>query len=298
MDTYNLCLSWNWEYDFDFASLVAEACSSNQSSLLQVTDGNLAEVLDALTNHRLSFQVLIDRASDQEPSYTPLARWAMKNCSYYINHYDKACISRDKAEMHYSLIHVGLHTPYTTILPSFQEKPDLSSVDLRLLGIPFTIKPAHGGGGDGVVTEACHFDQVLAVRREYPDDKYLLQANIVPRETGPHSAWFRVIYCTGEVYPCWWDRGTHHYTPVSYEEEQAFGLLPLREATTKIASLTCLDLFSTEIALTDDGRFIVVDYVNDMLDLRLQSKAADGIPDGIVADIARRLVLFSTEHFK
>jgi hypothetical protein len=49
-------------------------------------------------------------------------------------------------------------------------------------------------------------------------------------------------------------------------------------------------LFSTEITITSDGRFVIVDYVNDPIDLRLQSKAFDGVPDDIVKDITERLV--------
>jgi hypothetical protein len=49
-------------------------------------------------------------------------------------------------------------------------------------------------------------------------------------------------------------------------------------------------LFSTEIAITSDGRFVIVDYVNDPIDLRPQSKTFDGVPDDIVEDITKRLV--------
>jgi hypothetical protein len=35
---------------------------------------------------------------------------------------------------------------------------------------------------------------------------------------------------------------------------------------------------------------VVVDYVNDQIDLRLQSKILEGVPDDIVQDIAERLV--------
>ncbi len=44
---------------------------------------------------------------------------------------------------------------------------------------------------------------------------------------------------------------------------------------------------------------MAVDYVNDPLDLRLQSKAADGVPDAIVENIAgrmARLVERNTPH--
>ncbi len=51
-----------------------------------------------------------------------------------------------------------------------------------------------------------------------------------------------------------------------------------------------MDLFSSEIALVPDGRFIVVDYVNDPLDLRLQSQTPEGVPDAIVRAIAERLL--------
>ena len=64
----------------------------------------------------------------------------------------------------------------------------------------------------------------------------------------------------------------------------------LRQMTATIAGLCHLDLFSTEIALTADHLFIVIDYVNDQIDLRLQSKALEGVPDYIVGDVAAGLV--------
>jgi hypothetical protein len=62
--------------------------------------------------------------------------------------------------------------------------------------------------------------------------------------------------------------------------------------TATLGRVADLELFSTEIAITPERSFIVVDYINDPIDLRLQSKAADGIPDAAVADIARRLAEF------
>jgi hypothetical protein len=57
-----------------------------------------------------------------------------------------------------------------------------------------------------------------------------------------------------------------------------------------ISRLCGLDLFSTEIAITQADQFMVVDYVNDQIDLRLQSKAYEGVPDVIVRDITEKLV--------
>ena len=74
------------------------------------------------------------------------------------------------------------------------------------------------------------------------------------------------------------------------EQHFHFGLRSLYEVARRIAQVCRLDLFSTEIALNSDGRFLAVDYVNDPVDLRLQSKAADGVPDAWVENIAGRLV--------
>ncbi|MGB9880013.1 MAG: hypothetical protein ACPLRM_04550, partial [Anaerolineae bacterium] len=131
--------------------------------------------------------------------------------------------------------------------------------------------------------------EVLTARQTYPQEGYLLQARVVPAQLGARPAWFRIIYCIEQIYPCWWDVQSHQYTPLSAVEETQYALTPLRHITAQIASLCGLELFSTEIALSINGSFLAVDYVNDPIDLRLQSKTSDGVPDDIVRGIAQRL---------
>jgi hypothetical protein len=290
MMNYNLCLAWNWEYDVDFAILLKDACTLQGLSLLQATPDNLGGLIQSLNNQEIFFQALFDRATDVDASFMPLVQWTCDHGVFCINSFEQASSTWDKAAMHQTLVNAGLHTPDTIVLPSCEEQPALLPIDLRSLGEPFIIKPAHGSGGNGVVKEACTLDHVIAVRQEYPTDKYLLQAHIIPRELDSRPAWFRVIYCAGQVYPCWWHPNTHIYAPVTINEENVYGLSPLRDTMVSIANLIGLDLFSTEIAFTNDGHFMVIDYVNDQLDLRLQSKASDGVPDEVVQDIAKRLV--------
>jgi hypothetical protein len=75
---------------------------------------------------------------------------------------------------------------------------------------------------------------------------------------------------------------------VTAEDETRYGLDHLRGVTKRIASICKLDWFSTEIALAED--FVVVDYVNDGIDTRIQSRAADGVPDEVMEQITSRLV--------
>jgi hypothetical protein len=289
MVSYDLCFAWNWEYDADFVMLLDVSCRLQGLSLLQVTPANLVDVLQSLADNQVACRVFLDRASDDDVRFIPVVQWAGEHAVYRINSHERASRTWNKAAMHRALINAGLHTPYTIVLPSHDEQPVLPPMDLSQLGERFTIKPAHGGGGKGVVTEATSLSQVLVARQEYPADKYLLQAHIVPAQLGSRPAWFRVIYCAEQVYPCWWDTCTHVYAPLTSAEESHYCLTPLRHIATCIARICELELFSTEIALTSDGLFVVVDYVNDQIDLRLRSKAADGVPDDIVRDIAGRL---------
>lgn len=296
MTIYHLCLAWNWPPDADFVACLDAACRARSLSFLQATPANLEELLQALTNSQVAFRVFFDRASDNDARFDPLVHWAAEHAAYCINPHEPARRTWNKAAMHTALINAGLHTPYTIIVPPYEEQPLLPYVDLSPLGACFTIKPAHGGGGEGVVTEATSWEQVLLARQEHPSDYYLLQAHITPTVLDGRPAWFRVIYCTGQVYPCWWDTRTHVYTPVGSDEECHYGLTPLREVAATIARLSGLDLFSTEVSLTAEGLYIVVDYVNDQIDLRLQSKTCDGVPDAIVRDIAERLAVLAAAH--
>jgi hypothetical protein len=165
-----------------------------------------------------------------------------------------------------------------------------------LLGPTFVIKPAHGGGGQGVVTLATTVEQITQARREQPDDMYMLQSRVVPARRGGRPAWFRTIYVDGKVYPSWWEFDSRCYTPVSVAQEAHYGLEPLTQITGTLAAICELQLFSTEIAIDQDNQFVVVDYVNDPIDLTLASKKTDGVPDEIVAFIADDLAGLVARH--
>lgn len=294
---FDFCLAWNWEYDADFVAILGEVCSGLCLRFLEVVPATLEDTLDALKRAEVRFSTFHDRASESDPDFLPLVRWAEEQGVYFINSHDRSLHAMNKATMHLEFITAGVHTPYTVILPPFHSQPHLAPfLDLSPLGEKFTIKPAHGGGGEGVVMEATSPDQVQAARQEFPADFYLLQAHIVPARKEGRPAWFRVLFCGGRVYPCWWDIKTHLYTPVTPAEEQAFGLTPLHQVTHRIAAVCGLDVFSTEIAQTEEGFFVAVDYVNDQIDLRLKSNTYDGVPDEIVRDIAERLAGLALSH--
>lgn len=292
MRLYDLCLAWNWEHDADFVRILDSACAARGRTLLDVSARNLRELLPLLSERSAGFRLFLDRASEADFSYLPLVDAAKLLGARRLNSRELADRAYDKAAMHAAFLADGIPVPQTVILPPFSAQPDLPPIDLSPFNGRFAVKPALGGGGEGVVVEISTPEQIQSARRGFPDQQYLLQEHVTPKIVDGLPAWFRVIYCLGEVFVNFWDTTTHVYTPVRVGA--VLGDCPaeggLRGIARQIASICRLDLFSTEIAWTEDDRLLVVDYVNDPIDLRLQSRAADGVPDFIVERIAARIV--------
>ncbi|HOJ38099.1 MAG TPA: hypothetical protein PLP99_06825 [Ignavibacteriales bacterium] len=294
MEIYDLAISWVWEYDYNFVNKIEEYFHQKKLKTFIIREYNIEEVTQKVKNNQLFFHCYLDRASDADESFAELASLTYDKKIYVINPYDRVKFSNDKATMHLELINAGINTPYTIILPPFNHINDIFiSIDsLARLGRPFVIKPANTtGGGLGVVTGAEELQHVLEERKTFKDDKYLLQEKIIPQYIDDKRAWFRSIYAFGTVHISWWDDLTHIYTILTDEEIKKYKLKELFKITKKIAEITKMDFFSTEIALCRTNKFVVIDYVNDQCDMRFQSKHFDGVPDhiidGIIFDMAK-----------
>jgi len=287
---FDLCLAWNWEHDAPFVRILEGLCRDHGVTLLQVTPENLDAVLARLASDEPVFRVLLDRASDVDTRFLALVQYAHTRGCHQINRHDRAVASRNKASMHLEFITAGLNAPHTIILPSCLEQTHLPLLDLTVLGDLFYVKPAHGGGGEGVIRHARTQHDVEHARQSFPSDRYLVQARVVPSQLDGRPGWFRVLYCMGDVYPCWWDPATHVYEPLTEEDQWRHNVGALRGVAHVIAWVCGLDLFSTEVAQTPEGPLVVVDYVNDPVDLRLRSQTPDGVPDELIVQIATKLV--------
>jgi hypothetical protein len=190
------------------------------------------------------------------------------------------------------LVAEGLRVPFTVIVP--QEGVAgfvLSESDRAALGTPFVIKPGMGYGRRGVVLDATHERDLDRCAAAWADANYLVQQRIVPRMLNGEPAYFRVFFAFGSIWCCWWNCFTDRYRAVSATEEAELSLGPVREIVGRLASLTGMKFFSSELAQVDSGEFVLIDYVNDQC--HMLSQGADpqkGVPDEVVAAIAGRLV--------
>jgi hypothetical protein len=289
---YDLAVTHDWEYDAAFVRLVAEAARDRGLTSLLVPPSEARRTLEEFRAGGLDFQVLLDRASGSSPEFAEMQALALERGRDVIDGLEKIRWASDKATMHLEFIAAGIQTPHTLILPSFAAEPHLrlTPVSLDPLGCPFVIKPANTTGGSlGVIADAAGPADVLAARRTFPTDKYLLQEKVMPEVRAGRRFWFRGFYVLGEVHLAWWDDRTHIYTELGYDDAARFDLLPIYGIVRDIARISRLRFFSTEVARDVRGRLVVVDYVNEICDMRLRSEHPDGVPDAVVGRIAGRV---------
>lgn len=300
-EQFDIGLAWDWEFDRDFIFGIENECVAAGLSTFRIERHNIEAVTRSIRTRKLSFRTFLDRASDSDENFIPLARSLARSKTMILNEYSHVEYAKDKANMHLALMGEGINVPYTIIISPYNKRQEveLSLTELAHLGRPFIIKPANTtGGGIGVVLGAETLKQILETRQHHKNDTYLLQETVHPAVLGQSIAWFRVFYAFGATIICWWDHRTHIYREMSKQEERKFKLQKLRNIILTLQKICRLDFFSSEVTLTDTGKFVAVDYVNEICDMRLQSKHADGVPDAIVAQIQRQFAKFVRSQLK
>ena len=292
MNNFDLAISYTWNYDKEFIDLIEKCFHNNGLFTFIIDNHNLQEIIDRLRAKKLHFKAYLDRASDDNPEFEQITKILSRRKCYIINPNEKVYKAVRKHLMHKKLEKRKFILPKTFILPAYDadSKLNIQEQDLGLIKRPFIIKPAiYSGGGEGVEINGMTIEQIQLERMKSHQEHYLVQEKIYPRIIEGKRAWFRVIWAFGKVIPTWWDDTTHVYNLITAKQIKKYHLLSLYRITRRLARLNRLDYFSTEIALTKNHRFILIDYVNDQCDMRLKSNHPDGVPDVVVAQFIKSM---------
>ena len=282
-------VAWNWQYDIDFIRLLDESFHKAGLDSYLIGLHNLTQTTGEVERGERQFLWFLDRASDEDPNFLKLNQLLIAKGTRILNAHDRYLRANDKAEIHHELLTSGLNLPTTLIVPAYDREPQLNPVVIDSFAKPFIVKPAKGSGGRGVLTGAKHIDEVNHVRAKHHAQRFLIQQKIEPQILGDRRAWFRVYFVCGTVIPCWWDDRTHRYIVFDPQDSRGINVAELDRIIRVIAGVSELDFFSAEVALDTHGRYVVIDYVNTPCDMRLQSKYANAVPDGLVQQIVAAL---------
>jgi hypothetical protein len=292
MQTYDLAISYNWTFDHEFVELIEQILQEDGLKTFVITKQNFREVIELLRRKKIFFKTYLDRASDEDPEFEQITTILLRRKSYLINPFSKVRCAIDKAIMHKKLTKKRFLLPKTLILPAYNSKLHISIKEeqLDIIGRPFVIKPVlFSGGGQGVIKNAMTIAEIQEERSKNISERYLVQEKILPSNINGKRAWFRIFWAFGHAIPTWWNDNTHIYLRIAKNDIEEFNLRPLVKITTRLAQITNLDYFSTEIAVTKDHKFVLIDYINDQCDMRLKSNHPDGIPDRVVIDFIERM---------
>ena len=224
--------------------------------------------------------------------YHRLVRLAAERNTQVIDPPDRALAAFDKARLHPRLVQAGIPVPWTLVVP--REPPagwELTPEQQAALGQPFVIKPALGYGRKGLVLDAAGPADLQRSVASWSDGHYLLQKRVQPRLRQGEPVYFRIYHVFGDIRVSWWNCYNDRYRLPTEAEAAELGLGTAEDLVRRIAALTGMNFFSSEVAQTEQGDWVVIDYVNDQCHLLSQSADASlGVPDALVESIARRLV--------
>lgn len=293
----HMSVAWGSWPSEPFLEMLQERCAERKLKCVVCGDGDVRRMLRALETGRARILVHLDSVGDYADSDSPYTRlgYAAKDAgAFVINEPDAAKPAENKAIIHYQFVRAGIPVPFTVVVRNWKPaKFKLTAAQRRRLGRPFIMKPARGYGKQGVAeVEQGSLKEMARARRYDRGDDFLLQEFVEPVWFGHRMGWFRVFYLLGEVTVCWWDTATQHYAPVGLDEFSRHGLAPLLDIARKIAQVSGMNYFSTEVAAVGKGskrRFLTIDYINDPCDMTVQSFSHSGVPDCVVEHVAERL---------
>jgi len=289
METFDLGIAWDNEIDNEFVNDLNDYALKGGIRPYLIHIYNFYASLKDITENKISFRFLLNRTSDDDPVFRGLPDFLKRKGIAFINHPDKAKESRDKFKIHLKFNSHDIPVPKTALL---NPKEDRKSLELKIKYVsrPFVLKPADGYGEEAIL-DARSLDDVIKLKEQHGDIKYIAQEKILPKSLENKPAWFRVLYCCGKVIPCWWHPKTHMYDILTVKQVYALELYDMWHTTRRISQVCKLDFFSAELAMKNDEKFLVVD-LDDQPYLRRKSKFNDGVPDEIVDKVIQNIVSF------
>lgn len=290
--TYDLVFSSPYAgYEY-FAHYLRQHCGQMRLSFFLVNDVWVHEFLAKMRAGEVKAKVFLDMCTEQavpDNPYTVLAFEAKEQGAYMIDDPGRTNEICHKGRGHKLLVEKGVPVPETIIL----DREELAGFRLTdevkdRLGTPFVVKPAMGyWGGAGVIVDAESEEDIHRSVDQCPkSDTFLIQKRLTMKDLGRHKGWFRMFYICGTVIPCWWDPLSHEYHMVTPAQLKKHKLAPLRKIMRKIAAVSEMKKFSSEICLHEDGRFYAVDYVNSTPDMSPRSFYENGVPDEVIRHVA------------
>jgi len=291
METFDLGIAWDNESDNEFVNdLNARALKVGVKPYL-IHAYNFFSSLKDITDGQLCFNCFFDRSSDDSSTFGGLADFLKQKDINFINHPDNVKNSIDKSKIHSMFVSYGLPVPKTVFIKPQEEKQVLEA-KIQHISVPCVVKSAFSSCSEDTALAINSLVDALRLMGEEEDKSYFAQEQVASINLENKPAWFKVLYCFGEIILCRWHPMTGEREMLSLRQIYRLGLHEIWPITKKVKQACKLDFFSTDIVMKEKGKFLVVDYVNDRPDMRKKSKFKDALPDEIVDKVINSIISF------
>lgn len=178
-----------------------------------------------------------------------------------------------KAESHPRLEKAGLPLPETVILKRDEPDRELTTEERARIGERCVVKPSFGVAGKGAVVGIPPTAAAISAARDFNrKDDWLIQQMITWGSYDNHPAYLRAYNVLGHRSLLWWAKidGIDMYHPLTWADLKKYDLLGAVELIDRVAEVSGMEFFSSEIAITSDSgprRFVLIDYINDQCDM-------------------------------
>lgn len=279
--------------------LMHEAMSAHGLSCLLINNSSVNGAIEAARKGSLRPLVYLDLCSGPGTVFQQLLR-TMADAGVHALCDPRTLEWTFKANSHPALEKAGLPLPPSVILKRTDPDRDLTSEELARLGDRCVIKPSFGVAGLGAVIGVAPTRAQIASARDYNrQDDWLIQKMMSWTKFGDRQAYIRAYNILGYRTLMWWNN-EKGYSSLTWDDLQRHDLLPAVEMIDRIAAVTGVEFFSTEIAITADAgqaptqsRFCLIDYVNDQCDIDPHAHPGRSPPESWVRWICERLAEFT-----
>lgn len=278
--------------------LLHDAFSPLGLSFLLVNNTNVESIHRQITSGRCRPHVYLDLSSRPGDPFEQLLFAAARAGSHAIRRPEHSGWVL-KAQSHPVLASAGLPVPPTVILKAEDPDRELTMEEKLLLGPRVVIKPSFGEAAKGVVTNAAPSMENIASARNYNRAfDWLVQKQVTWTRFEQRPAYLRAYYCCGHRTLLWWckENGHEGYDLLTWSDLRRYDLLPAVEIVDRIAELTGMDFFSSEIAITGESgpdRFVLIDYINDQCDMDPHAHPRYSPPEPFARWVCQRLAEFT-----
>jgi hypothetical protein len=273
-----------------------EAMAPYGLSLLVANKHNAATLTHELRAGTIRPHVYLDLCSAVHPEFGTLLKAAADAGVYTVGHPAKLEQWTYKARAQKALEDAGLPVPPTVVIRAGDPTRELTADERQHVGDRCVIKPSWGVAGKGVVANVQPTAQNIEAARQFnPKDDYLVQRMIKWERFGQRTAYLRGYNVLGYRTLLWWAPETKMYDLVTWDDVREHDLMPAVELIDRVAAVTGMDYFSSEIAITNgvgQPRFVLIDYVNDQCDMNPITAQPDGPPEEWVKWVCERFAEF------